>query len=152
MTMVATSRFLAIALNTLLMGSAGLAAAQAQSALSCSVTVDYVLTAQDGTVIDTESYQNMFVLQPGADFEDDFSTPTRFKLFTASMQQGPNRAVVTISYFNDVSTFNSVDFDSQMSLLNGQATESLSGAQTFSTSTAPLSGHYTTTYALTCQR
>src|SRR6476620_2072360 len=103
--MTASTRFLAIAVNTLLMGSAGLPAAQQHSALSCSVTVDYVLTAQDGTVIDTESYQNTFVLQPGADFEDDFSTPTRFKLFTASMQQGPNRAVVTISYFNDVSTF-----------------------------------------------
>ena len=150
--MTATSRFLAIALNAFLMGSSGFATAQQQSALSCSVTVDYVLTAQDGTVIDTESYQNMFVLQPGADFEDDFSTPTRFKLFTASMQQGPNRAVVTISYFNDVSTFNTVEFNTQLSLLNGQATESLAGAQAFSTSTAPLSGHYTTTYALTCRR
>ena len=52
--------------------------------------------------------------------------------------------VVTISYVNDVSTFNSIDFDTQTTLVGGQTSESVTGAQTFSTSMDPLSGHYRT--------
>ena len=150
--MTTSARLFGIALMLSFTSASGVAAAAAPRALTCSVTIDYVLTAQDGTPIDTESYQNAFIVAPGAAFEDDFSTPTRTKLFTASMQQGQNRAVVTITYFNDVSTFNSVEFNTQMAIINGQTAETASGSQTFSTSTDPLSGHYTTSYELTCRR
>jgi hypothetical protein len=147
-----TSRLFAIVSLLSFTSAPCMAADAAPRALTCAVTVDYVLTAQDGEVIDTETYHNAFIVAPGADFQDDFSTPTRTKLFTASMQQGENRAVVTITYFNDVSTFNSVEFNAQMAILNGQTAETTSGSQTFSTSTAPLSGHYTTSYELSCRR
>ena len=145
--MTISARAIAIAVTLLPLSVPSLA-----GALTCSVTVEYVLTSQDGQVIDTETYESAFAIRPGMDFEDDFSTPTRFKLFTASMQQGQDKAVVKITYFNDVSTFNSVEFNTQMVLVNGQSTESTSGAQTFSTSSEPLSGHYSTSYQLSCRR
>jgi hypothetical protein len=150
--MTTSTKLFAVALILSSMSTQSLAAVPARGVLTCAVTVDYVLTAQDGTPIDTETYEHAFIIQPGVSFEDDFSTPTRVKLFTASVQQGQNRAVVTITYFNDVSTFNSVEFNTQMAIVNGQTGESTSGSQTFSTSSAPLSGHYTTSYDLTCRR
>jgi hypothetical protein len=145
-----TNQILAITLALAL--TAGSAAASAQAALSCSVAVDYVQTAQDGTIVATESYQRDFLAEPGVEFVDDFSTPTRLKVFTASTLARPGRTIVTITYFNDVGTFNSVEFGSQLALLNSQIAESVAGAQTFSTSLSPLSGHYTTDYTLVCRR
>lgn len=130
---------------------AALAAGTAQ-ALTCSVAVEYRMTAQDGTPIDSELYENVFFVDVGVPFEDDFSTPTRFKIFTASVAQVRNGTVVTMTYFNDLTTFDSIDFRSQATLLAAQATETASGDYTFSTSRDPASGHYAVNYTLSCRR
>jgi hypothetical protein len=108
--------------------------------------------AQDGTLLDGEAYQNEFLVQPGVPFEHDFSTPTRFKFFEASVQQSRAKATMTIEYINDVSTFNTIDFSNQMTLVSAQAKETMSGSYTFSTSLEPASGHYKVSYTLTCHR
>jgi hypothetical protein len=147
--MIASTRFLRAGAACAALAASGLASA---ATLSCSVRVDYVMSAQDGTVIATEIYQKDFLAQPGVPFEDDFSTPTRLKLFTATTTQSAGRMVVAISYFNDVSTFNSIDFDTQLTLVSRERSEAVSGSHTFSTSLDPLSGHYTARYTLTCMR
>jgi hypothetical protein len=133
------------------LAAASLASASVQ-ALTCTAAVDYVRTEQDGTVVDTESYDKEFLVEPGVPFEDDFSTPTRFKLFTASAEQVRNKTIVTMTYFSDVGTFESVDFASRLTLVGARNTETTSGDFTFSTSLEPASGHYSVDYALTCRR
>ena len=118
--------------------------------LACSAMVTYVFSEQNGTVISTEPYQTDFVVSPEADFVDDFSTPTRQKQFRASVARGSGEFVVTMSYFNDVGVFHSIDLTATLTVDKDGGTTS--GANTFSTTVAGLNGHHRTDYSLTCQK
>jgi hypothetical protein len=119
--------------------------------LSCSVVIDHTLT-QSGTVLATESYQKTFIAQTGVNFVDDFSTNTRTKEFTATTLRQSGKTIVGIGYFNDVGTFNTIQFDTTLTILNDQPTETVSGGQSFFTSLSPLNGEHRTNYTLTCRR
>lgn len=112
---------------------------------SCSVAVDYLL---NGVLV--EGYARDFEVVEGTIFEDDFSTPTRQKGFSASAGKTTGPASVVMNYFNDVGVFTSIMVDTSVPLIKGKTT-STSGRHTFSTSQG-VSGNHLTTYTLSCQR
>jgi hypothetical protein len=128
-----------------LMAASACASAAAPASASCTVSVNYLLNN-----VLVEPYTQTFVVQEGVDFVDDFSTVTRFKIFTASAVREAGKAVVKINYFNDVGVFNSIDLDTSVVVPKGQP-GSTSGRHTFSTSTGS-AGNHTTQYSLTCTR
>jgi hypothetical protein len=121
--------------------------------VSCSVSVDYL---KNGAL--AESYQKAFTVTPGASFTDDFSTPTRQKLFTASTLLDAGKTVVGINYFNDVGVFDAEEFSTKLTLKKVGVLESTSGSHTFSTSTFPSAGgtavsvSHQIDYSLTCKQ
>ena len=122
--------------------------AAGQLKVSCSVVVDYVLNGNA-----TESYQKIFVIEPGLSFDDDFSTFTRQKTFSASTVLDAGNTVVGISYFNDVGVFDAIDFSTKLTLHKKGVAESTSGSHTFTTTAGgtPQREH-TTNYTLTCKQ
>ena len=117
-----------------------------RTTVACGVAIDYAL---NNAVI--ESYRKDFVVEPGVGFVDDFSTPTRFKRFTASTAQEGGSQVVSIDYQNDVDTFDMVGFGTRLTLLGGGAISIAAGNQMFATSLG-VAGNHTTTYTLSCKR
>ncbi len=116
--------------------------------VSCSVTVDYVLNG-----VLAQTYQKDFIVEPGAGFADDFSTPTRFREFTASTVMDAGKTVVGITYFNDVGVFNSIDFSTKLTLHKKGVTGATSGSHTFTTTLGvPSQQQHTTNYTLSCLR
>jgi len=115
--------------------------------VACTVSVNYLL---DGVV--RAPYQKDFVITPGVVFEDDFSTITRFRIFNASsrLEADNKTTTVSISYFNDVGVFESIDFNTELKLPNGRTPETTSGSHTYWSSLG-VAGNHTTSYALTCQ-
>jgi hypothetical protein len=96
-------------------------------------------------------YNQDFELAPGAAFKADLSTPTRQKTFDAVVVREADGLVVSISYFNDISTFDSVSFSTRLTLPSGRGIGTTAGANSFSTS-LPNFRSYTTNYTLTCRR
>ncbi|MGE0441366.1 MAG: hypothetical protein AB7L66_16670 [Gemmatimonadales bacterium] len=123
-----------------------------RNAMSCSVTVDFVWTDQAGAVLSSQTYQRDFSVAPDAAFFEDFSTATRQRDFRASVAEVGQDAVVTFSYFNDVSVLNSVDFTADLSMAKGVGTGSTTGRSGFHTTATGASGHHRTSYSLTCTR
>lgn len=119
-----------------------------QGNVSCSVVVDYLL---NGAAV--ESYQKTFVVKPGVSFDDDFSTITRQKTFTASTVLDAGKTVVGISYFNDVGTQDAIDFNTKLVLHDKGTLESTSGSYTFTTTAGniPQRGH-AINYSLICKQ
>ncbi len=144
---------MSVLLNRLLLSiaAAGVAASMNVSAselraVSCSVSVDYSLNR-----VVRSTYQKDFVIAPGAAFSDDFSTATRFRYFDASTQLVDGDTVVSVSYFNDVGVFDSVDFGTTLTLRNGREIETINGGNSFFTS-RPSSAEHRTNYTLSCGR
>lgn len=110
--------------------------------------MDVLVETKDtsGRVVSREAYQKEFVLAEGEFFFDDFSTRTRFKFFTATMSKLDGDKTIDVNWFADVTVFNSVDFDTSVTLSDGQKTGKSAGRHTLYTS----SGATTTTYSLTC--
>lgn len=110
--------------------------------------MDVLVETKDtaGRVVSREAYQKAFVLTEGEYFFDDFSTRTRFKFFTALMTKVDGDKTIDVNWFADVTVFNSVDFDTSVTLSDGQKTGKSAGRHTLYTS----SGATTTTYSLTC--
>lgn len=122
--------------------------AAGQLKVSCSVVVDYVLNGNAA-----ESYQKVFVIEPGLSFDDDFSTFTRQKTFFASTVLDAGNTVVGISYFNDVGVFDAIDFSTKLMLHKKGVAESTSGSHTFSTTAGGTpQREYTINYTLTCKQ
>lgn len=123
------------------------------ASVSCSVTVDYL---KNGVL--AESYQKAFIVTPGTAFSDDFSTPARQKLFTASTLLDAGKTVVGINYFNDVGVFDAEEFSTKLTLHKAGVLESTSGSHTFTTSTFPSTGGtaisvgHQIDYSLTCKQ
>lgn len=113
-----------------------------------SCVIDVLVETKDtaGRVVSREAYQKEFVLAENDVFFDDFSTRTRFKFFTAAMTKVDGDKTVDINWFADVTVFNSVDFDTSVTLSDGQKSGKSAGRHTLYTS----SGATTTTYSLTC--
>ena len=101
---------------------------------------------QTGDVVSREVYQKAFVIQEGETFFDDFSMCMRFKFFTASLQKEDGDKTVAINWFADVTVFNSVDFDTSVTLTGGQKSGKTAGRNSVYTS----SGSTTTQYSLAC--
>jgi hypothetical protein len=114
--------------------------------VSCSVAVDY-----DVNGVVSESYRKDFAVQPGVAFADDFSTPTRQKLFFASTAREAGSISVAIDYFADVNTFDSVAFNTRLTI-HGRGIGTTFGSHTFSSSQGTQPGNHTTNYVLTCRR
>ncbi len=129
-----------------------LSAGAVAAPVECSVIAEYARLTQSGDVLDSHTYEQIFEVEPGLDYFDDFSTATRTREFLASAKQRGLKTMVTIAYFNDVGTFESIDFGTQLTLRGKQLRETMSGHHTFSTSRAPLSGHFQVDYSLTCHR
>lgn len=97
-------------LSMVLFAAAGIAAAQQASAknlgpVSCSVSIDYLINN-----VVRAPYSNDFIVEPGVTYEHDFSSAIRFRVFNAATALDENNdTVVSISYFNDVGVFTSVD-------------------------------------------
>ena len=116
----------------------------ASSAASYTCTVDLLYSAVNGQ---SESYQKTFQLAAGETFVDDFSTPLREHVFTASASQQGGEVVFQIDYFSDVSTFDAVELDTSLTMRGNQKAESQSGRNRFFTSSP---GGYTLSYTLDC--
>ena len=102
---------------------------------------------QTGQPIGSEVYHKEFVLQEGVTlFEDDFSTRTRFKFFTATLHRNNGENTVTINWYADVTVFNSVDFNTSVTLADGNKRGKVTGDDTVYTS----NGSTTTNFSLSC--
>jgi len=112
---------------------------------NCTVTVDYSL---NGNLL--EPYTRQFTVQEGVPFFEDFSTPTRQKQFTAELVRNGNSSVISMNYFNDVGTFDSIMLDTSVTLVRRGATDSAAGRHTFSTSQG-VAGNHLTAYSLSCR-
>lgn len=122
------------------------ALAEGGNGISCVMDVTVESRNQTGDVVSREIYQKAFVIQEGETFFDDFSTRTRFKFFTASLQKENGDKTVAINWFADVTVFNSVDFDTSATLADGQKSGKTTGRNTVYTS----NGSTTTQFSLAC--
>lgn len=116
--------------------------------VSCVVELVYEFRAQNGSLLGTETYLKEFTVSQDSGFVDDYSTPTRFKEFSANVSQVGREVIVDISWFSDVSTFDSVDLNNSLVLDQGQRRGRITGSQRFSTT----AGHRTVTYNLVAVR
>lgn len=134
---------LAVAAITNLSLDSAQAAKGRTNSVTCIVDITHEFRSQDGAVVRTETYQQEFVVEEGAIFVDDYSTPTREKVFTASLQVDGNDLIVVINWFADVSTFDAVDLDADLTV-TGNKPATTSGRHAFFSS----AGRNTTTYTL----
>jgi hypothetical protein len=112
---------------------------------TCSVNINYSL---NGTLV--EAYTRQFTVAEGATYNDDFSTPTRMKTFSATLQRDGARSVLSIDYFNDVGTFNAISVDTLVKMLRPGTIESTSGRQGYYASSGVVGTHITD-YSLSCR-
>ena len=140
--MVPMKSFLAAALAA---ATLALPAQAAVMSATCTVTVNYSL---NNTLV--EGYSREFSVAEGATYTHDFSTPTRQKVFTATLLRDGPRSVLSIDYFNDVGTFNAISVDTSVRMLRPGALEATSGRQGFYTSTGVV-GNHITDYSLSCR-
>jgi hypothetical protein len=115
--------------------------------VACSVAIDYVV---NGTTSD--QYRKDFSVQSGVAFSDDVSTSFRQKIFNASVAREAGNLAIAIDYFADVNTFDSVNFNTRVTLHDSRGIETTSGSHTFSSSQGAQPGNHTTNYTLTCRR
>lgn len=132
--------------SSVVLGQSTVARGDGGNGVSCIMDVIVETRNQTGAVVSQEVYQKAFVLQEGQTFFDDFSTRTRFKFFNASLQKDNGDKTVAINWFADVTVFNSVDFDTSVTLSDGQKSGKATGRHTLYTSTSST----TTTYSLAC--
>jgi len=114
--------------------------------MACSIAVNF--TSAAGNL----SYVNVFEVSPTAPFSDDFGTITRMKTFDASMTSNSGTPVVSISFFADVSTFNSVAFDASLEVRDPNKGGTTSGNNAFYSSITGAGVANLTDYILSCKR
>lgn len=115
--------------------------------LACSISVEYRLNS---TVALT--FVRDFTVSPTAPYSENWSTPTRFRFFDASVTDVAGTPVVSIIWDADVSVFNTVDFGAQLKVRNPSSGETTSGDQAFFTSGPTGGTAHRTSYSLTCAR
>lgn len=140
------SRFLALALAT---AAAAPTVASAQAvpvtAAACSVTIDYSL---NGVVV--EPHTEQFTVREGVPYENDFSTPARFKILSATLVRNGNGAAVQLSYFNDVGVFDAISLDTTLTLRRRGAVESAAARQGHDVSGA-VPGSHLVNWSFSCR-
>lgn len=141
-------------LAALAIAAASTVSGPAQAALDtaiCSVAVDYSI---NGAL--SFAYRKDFSVQEGVPFNDDFSTPIRFRTFGALVRRTNGDLTVSIDYFNDVGVFVSVGFDTSLTIRGGGAGDSTSGSHStyVSSGVTPgvVGGRHTTSYTLSCRK
>lgn len=122
-------------------------AAQAQAlTVSCDVSIQYLL---NGSLMDT--YARAFQVSEGVPYSEDFSTATRFKFFDASFAREVNQGRVSISYYNDVGVFSTVQLNTSLVMRKRTGVETTGGDHTYSTSQGA-AGNHETRWTLSCAR
>lgn len=114
---------------------------------TCTAQITYEV---NGTVIDT--YSSSFAVARDGVFQDDQSTPTREKVFRATLTRTAEGLELFVNYFADVSVFNNVSLDTSVRLQGGGAPSTDSGRHVFSSSQAVPAGNHTTSHTLVCTR
>lgn len=112
--------------------------------VTCTMNIVNTIHNATGAVVSTETYQRDFVVSEGVPYSEDYSTRTRFKFFDATLTRNNGETIVAISWFADVSVFNSVDLATAIKLSKGQKTGESSAEHTYGFS----GGFNTTTYTL----
>jgi hypothetical protein len=120
-------------------------AAKEAAKVSCGIAITTTGAARGG------SYNKDFVLSSGVGFVEDFKDPIHFDSFTAALATEAGNLVVSIDYFRDVSTFDSVGLTTRLTIHNGRGIETTSGTNEFSSSLGGFRD-YRTNYTLTCRR
>ncbi len=130
----------------LLLSHAREAAAGDDNGVACVLDIVVSNISQTGVIVSQEVYQRQFLLQEGGFYFDDFSTRTRFKFFSASLTKLDGDSTVSINWFADVTVFNSVDFNTSVTLSDGQKRGESAGDNTVYTS----NGGTRTNFSLSC--
>lgn len=113
--------------------------------VTCSVKIDYKVNGALRYV-----YSKDFVVSPNAPFEDDFSTFTRERFFSATAREvSDGRTTVDVGYYNDVGVFEYVDLGTNVTVRN-EREETTTGSSSYFTSLGT-AGEHTTDYTLTCR-
>lgn len=121
----------------LIVGGMAASAAQAndtQPAVIGAIDVTVESRNSSGTLVAVEQYNVTFELAESGFFFQDFSTRTRFKFFTASLEKVDGVYTVTLDWFADVTVFNSVDLTTSLVFGNGQKSDHTEGVSTVYTS------------------
>lgn len=137
---------MAVVVGSYSLGLTDVAQADDSKGIACKMTVVVESRNSSGVIFGTETYQKEFSLQEGDTFFDDFSTRIRFKFFTASLQKVDGEKTVSINWFADVTVFNSVDFNTSVTLADGQKSGKVAGDHALYTS----GGSTVTRFTLEC--
>lgn len=123
----------------------GAQAREPQSA-ACSVSINYLL----GSSV-RSAYQKDFVVEPGVVFEDDFSTPIRFRYLDAwsTVAADGKTTTVSIAYYNDIGVFEFIDLRTEVTL-NDKDAQTSTGSSSY-WSELGVAGEHITKYTLTCR-
>lgn len=122
-------------------------AAHAQAlSVTCDVNIQYLLNNAP-----METYARTFQVSEGVPYSEDFSTATRFKFFDASFAREVNQGRVSISYFNDVGVFSTVQLNTSLVMRKRTGVETTSGDHTYSTSQGA-AGNHETRWTLSCRK
>jgi hypothetical protein len=114
--------------------------------VSCSIAVATTGANKGG------SYNKDFMLSSGVTFVEDFKDPINpFDFFTATLAPEAGNLVVSIDYFRDVSTYDSVGLSTRLTVHGGRDIETTSGSNEFSSSFGGFRD-YRTNYTLSCRR
>ena len=126
--------------------SPALAAAEDQPRdVNCTVNVSHKVN--NGT---PQVYNKDFSLPAGTTFFDDFGTSFRFKEFSASSRlDADGKTVVDVNYYNDVTVFESVDFNGSLTMYDDNGTQG-NGNQSFFSSR--INASHRTDWVIFCAR
>lgn len=114
------------------------------ASVTCTVNILFEFRAQNGALLFDEIYTKSFVLKEGAFFEDDYSTATRFKSFSATLERVGKDLVVKANWFDDVGVFDSIDLSADVTLSSNEKSEKCNGSLTHSSTP----GHAGTTFVI----
>lgn len=119
--------------------------------MTCSVNVQYTLN----NVVKYQ-YARDFNVSAQTPYIEDLSTATRLGAFWSSLVYEQGIPVITVFFDRDVSTFNYVNFDTTMKMLNPSAGQKQVGGNTFiatvPSATGGSSQKHSTEYELTCRK
>lgn len=95
-------------------------------------------------------YTKDFPLIDSTPYLDDFGSSFRFREFSASVRlDAAGKTVVDFSYYNEVTVFEAVEFDSSLTLYNENGTQT-NGRQAFYSSR--LGASHRTDWTMSCER
>lgn len=120
--------------------------AKTPDTIACNVVIDYSINR-----VLRVPFSQSFTVAPGADFDYDFSSATRFRYFQAraDVDATTGDTSVMINYYNDVGVFTFVEAGTVVRVRNNNDVFTSAGKSTFFTSQGT-AGEHTTEYELSC--